>query len=83
MTHYQVLGVPEDASDEALWLAWQRGRAVLRHGGWPAWRARLLGRGETPLQAAYQTLRDAQRRAAYDRDLAQRRDFIVLVPPYH
>lgn len=83
MTHYQVLGVAEDASADAVWAAWQRGRAVLQRGGWPAWRARLLGRDEARLQAAYQTLRDARCRAAYDRDLAQRRDFIVRVPPYH
>lgn len=83
MTHYQVLGVSEQASAEALWAAWQRGRALLQRGGWPAWQARLLGRGEARLLAAYQTLRDPQRRATYDRDLAQRRDFMVLVPPYH
>lgn len=83
MTHYRVLGVAEDASPDALWQAWQRARGALRAGGWRLWWARLLGRDEPRLTAAYQTLRDPQRRAAYDRELAQRRDFMVLVPPYH
>ena len=79
---YQRLGVSQGADAGAIWPAYQAALAAVPTQGPARWRAWLQGRTEGGLRAAYQVLRDPQRRAAYDAHQAQ----LLLawsIPPGH